>query len=225
MVHKPASRRASERRARERAAVKVKAVLRLNRRTCARHSLDSTSIEGSSDPNDLRKMHDGKEKMLQNGWCIHQVRHLARKFDPGTFARLAELERAPLRTTSHQQCLHSEACVAYNTDPNTYKTQHTNPGCKCALVCVPYESMLKVIRKGKVPLVSIKDSRSANERFKLQVHARRRGSKYTAISHVWIDGLGNANVNGLPSCQLERLLLSLSALQQVCSRLDINARL
>ena len=37
-------------------------------------------------------------------------------------------------------------------------------------------------------------------------------TRYTAISHVWSDGLGNPNSNGLPQCQLEWLSTCLKRL-------------
>lgn len=198
-----------------------RAVFHIKVRECTAHAKShaqeqnkkSTTGNLSHDEHEVRM---NEERMLAKGWCPYQVRHLSAKFDPATFAYLAGLERSSLRTTVHQRCQQSENCIAYNTDPMTYDTRHVKAGCTCALISVPYDSLLKVIRRGRVPLISIETKGTGSgERFYLKVQPRRGNSSYTAISHVWADGLGNPHVNGLPSCQIECLRQSLTALQQV----------
>jgi hypothetical protein len=165
---------------------------------------------------DLRQAHAAYKHMLSQGWCVHQVDRLAQKYDRATFLYLAKLQRPSIRRGIHERCLQSEHCMAYNTNPTTYKTQHTTAGCACATISVPYVSLLQVIRYGHVPLITIKSKGAgASEQISLHVSARSVLDKYTAISHVWADGLGNPKLNGLPSCQIERLRTSLSTLQQV----------
>ena len=208
--------------AEERAARK-KAKSHLPKRRCWRHQHIPNQRSGTrlaqNFPDDYQQWRSKKEQMIMNGWCSHQVRHLSLKYDLQTFSYLATLKRSPFRIADHHRCALHENCVAYNTDPITYESRHTTTDCACSVISVPYESLIKIIRKGRVPLVSIESNGAdASERFKLRVQARSRTSKYIAISHVWADGLGNPTKNGLPLCQIERLRVSLLAFQreQVC---------
>jgi hypothetical protein len=153
--------------------------------------------------------------MVNNGWCPHQVDHLSYKYGLSTFSYLATLERLPARLADHQRCTLHEKCVAYDTDPVTYETRHTTTDCVCAMVSVPYESLVKITRKGHVPLISIHSSASTDGLLELRVHRRSRKDKYIAITHVWADGLGNPRENSLPTCQIKRLQQSMSALSDV----------
>jgi hypothetical protein len=83
------------------------------------------------------------------------------------------------------------------------------------MVSVPYESLVKITRKGHVPLISIHSSASTDGLLELRVHRRSRKDKYIAITHVWADGLGNPRENSLPTCQIKRLQQSMSALSDV----------
>lgn len=56
--------------------------------------------------------------------------------------------------------------------------------------------------RGKLPLLEINGS---GELFTVHIVEKDSGTTYTAISHVWADGLGNPAENSLPQCQLERI--------------------
>ena len=195
---------------------------RLPKRECRLHRQGSFQESGgtSSAQNPLydrlrRKWTE--EQMIKNGWCPHQVRHLSLKYDVKTLSYLAELERSPLRAVNHQRCSLQDSCVAYNTDPTNYESRHTNTDCTCTMISVSYASLIKTIRSGHVPLISIENGTpGSSERHTLRVLAGSSTSKYIAISHVWADGLGNPRENGLPSCQIEQLRMSLLACKQVC---------
>lgn len=152
--------------------------------------------------------------MIENGWCKHQVDHLANVHDHLTMSYLATLEVSPSRLRNHTPCLSRNACIAYDTDNATYQTRHAQLGCTCSMVVVPYEDVIEVIQKGGIPLISIHYDQDTGLP-KLRVHARKRTSNYVAISHVWADGLGNPNENALPLCQIELLKHRLEHLQQL----------
>ncbi|KAI0436084.1 hypothetical protein F4803DRAFT_543429 [Xylaria telfairii] len=156
-----------------------------------------------------------RTNMTRNGWCCHQVNHLSRTYDFNTFLYLTSLEPHPLRRISHEQCSTHNSCVAYNTEAATYQTRHTTADCTCAMVTVPYESLIKLVRRNKVPLISIERDADNDELIKLKVEPRLLTSKYIAISHVWADGLGNPTQNALPICQLKELKQSLLALRSL----------
>jgi hypothetical protein len=199
----------------EKRAAKKKATASLKRRICDVHGHTAMYRRGirllaDGTPLNQHELIVAQDRMLQSGWCTHQVRHLSQKYNSKTLLYMSALTRPPLRTINHQRCLSTENCVAYNTNSVTYESQHTMADCRCTTVCVPYDSLLKVIRAGRVPLISF------GERLELKVEARNSTSTYVAITHVWADGLGNPRINGLPYCQIQRLESSLKGLQQVC---------
>lgn len=153
--------------------------------------------------------------MISNGWCPHQVRYLSKTNDPDTFSYMATLKRSSRRLADHKSCAEHSACIAYNTSTVTYKTRHTTDGCTCSIIATPYRDLVKVMRRGRIPLVSIELVPGTTTKHELRVHSRTALSKYIAISHVWADGLGNPGQNGLPHCQIEKLHARLLKLQRL----------
>lgn len=141
-----------------------------------------------------------RTRMLRSGWCPHQTDYLAKMLDPEAFPHLARLHR--LRFENHRQCLDQPCCIVYNTDMENYTTKHVTNDCTCSMVRVPYKKIIKMLRRGEVPLVSLYES---GDGLGLQVSKRRSATQYIAISHVWADGLGNPRQNALPACQLKEL--------------------
>ena len=82
------------------------------------------------------------------------------------------------------------------------------------MVPTPYDRLINSIRNGRIPLISIESGNEDGSAYELQVYPRFRTSKYIAISHVWIDGLGNTNQNAVPVCQVKRLKGALPALRR-----------
>lgn len=144
-------------------------------------------------------------KMLRQGWCPHKVIHLWETFEEDSLRQLSDLHVNPIRKKDHRPCLSQKSCIAYNVDLKTYRTSHCD-GCPgCSFVGVPYEELINIIQHGEVPLVSIEMDNSLDQRLSIRLHTRSRSTRYTAISHVWIDGLGNPTSNSLPVCQLKAL--------------------
>ncbi|KAF1944958.1 hypothetical protein EJ02DRAFT_73238 [Clathrospora elynae] len=97
-----------------------------------------------------------------------------------------------------------------------YNTAHT-PSCSatCKPLAVDYAAIVSIIREGGVPLVSIHIDPASDQLtplFHLRVSPRLPSSRYTVLSHVWFDGLGNPSANVLPYCQVQRLYAQLSSL-------------
>lgn len=153
--------------------------------------------------------------MLAKGRCQHQVDHLSNSHDPETFAYMAALEVSQRRLRDHTLCYGCAACVAYDTNKAAYQVQHVISTCRCPMISTPYERLIKTIRNGGIPLLSIDHTAESGATPQIQVHARKRASKYVAISHVWADGLGNPYANALPLCQIQRLHTHLTALKTV----------
>lgn len=178
----------------------------LPRRECPVHDGDAESGLELSDSSNFahQQLVCAKERMLAAGWCCHQVNYLSRLYDLKTFQFMSGLKR--LRSECHDRCMGYESCVAYNIDPATYKPRHATEGCGCAMIATPYGKLVAIIRSGGIPIVSVKRSRNTSFPYRIEVHPRRRGERYMAISHVWADGLGNPHRNALPACQIRRIV-------------------
>ncbi|KAK0610290.1 hypothetical protein DIS24_g12076 [Lasiodiplodia hormozganensis] len=163
---------------------------------------------------------------IDHGWCPHQVEKLENNFDEEVLSYLSQLDWSRAQDISHECCRKEEReesqdestsqknkesqdrtvlpvnCKAFQID-DEYEPKHTTPDCKCEFVHVDREELAGIIDDGSVPLISIEEHDSGG--ISLKVEARSVQSRYTAISHVWRDGLGNESRNSLPKCQLQRL--------------------
>lgn len=111
------------------------------------------------------------------------------------------------RSVVHTRCT-SASCVANNVQLDAgYRQRHVSEGCTCRPVSVDGEVIKNIIRRGRIPLVSVQDE--GRGQISLKVTAGTARSSYTALSHVWSDGLGNPTANALPQCQLELISNSL----------------
>ena len=163
---------------------------------------DSTAAQDLSDIPDLQHSIDA---MLSRGWCTHQVYSLAKKCRPLVFSYLARLERLPPRIVDHRPCSAMSQCVAFNVNMMDSEPSHVEHGCACPTITIPYDETIAIIENYGVPLFTIEDADESDREPCLRVQERKRKSTYIAISHVWIDGLGNSKTNGLPACQLRKL--------------------
>lgn len=112
------------------------------------------------------------------------------------------LDRAGYRATDHTACADAPRCIANNVNMQQYQTKHTTQHCGCSFIGVDYDQVIQIIQDGGVPLIPVQEEAG---RMYLKVEPRTLQSRYTAISHVWCDGLGNPSANALPECQLTYL--------------------
>ncbi|KAK3353867.1 hypothetical protein B0T25DRAFT_581541 [Lasiosphaeria hispida] len=144
-----------------------------------------------------------KKKLEDAGWCKADTARLFREFTIATHYYVA-LYKCPYRRRKHSSC-DTRVCRAVNIDESTYLTKHVN-GCDCKdtlrawIVGELVEHVVKVIDADGIPVVCWEEA----EVLKVQ-DALADGTEYTAISHVWADGLGNPHENALPKCQLSRI--------------------
>lgn len=153
---------------------------------------------------------DQVDWLLARGWCVHHLLHLNRTCESTyLYSYLTTFDRSGTRNVDHSACIKESQCIALNVDPCNYETRHTQPGCACQLIPVPYRQLAKIISDREIPLVSIEESTdlgdSTTADLVLKLHTRQTEHCYTALSHVWADGLGNPSQNSLPSCQLKWL--------------------
>lgn len=149
-----------------------------------------------------------KTTMVEAGWCPQQVDFLFQRNGPAMMVYLARLPRNNPSSISHVQCTESK-CIGNNVElGGGYKCRHVDD-CQCEAVFADADLVKAIINEGGVPLVSI-HTETAGGPLRLKVSKGTYFSRYTALSHVWADGLGNPNGNGLPACQLLRLATQLT---------------
>ncbi|KAH7304228.1 hypothetical protein B0I35DRAFT_151502 [Stachybotrys elegans] len=147
---------------------------------------------------DVRLLLDVFER---NGWCPVRAQQMCSTFRPRTCNYLSFITRQDVHPGGHTHCKGKPRCIAFNIDESTYSMSHSgncNDEVNCTSVCIPTEDVNRFIEDGCIPLVSINASGDLDP--KLVPFDANQG--YTAISHVWSDGLGNPNDNSLMECQL-----------------------
>ncbi|KAF7346514.1 Het domain protein [Mycena sanguinolenta] len=147
--------------------------------------------------NSLTAISPMNKQLISRGWYPFTTSVLAAQ----GFSVLgyASTQHPALRvgTDEHVQCSTS-GCAKNNIDICTYTSKHVHPQCSCAIAVPPAEHVSELLSQGVVPVIVPQNStltvRPWNE------------LPYVAISHVWVDGLGSTTEEGLPSCQVERLV-------------------
>ncbi len=142
---------------------------------------------------------------VDNGWCPYRALQLCRSYDYLVLNSLASLIRNSASVEDHGQCLEFQSCCAHNLiidRPDEYPFQHDAEEIQhCEFVNVHREEITEIVQSGGIPLISM----SLENDLDLQVVRCTPAMTYTAISHVWSDGLGNPQSNALPRYQLLRL--------------------
>ena len=146
------------------------------------------------------------QRMLTSGWCPNQVHRSSRALTPSGmyFASMLKLSTP---TKDHSACTKDD-CMMNHIEEATYQTKHVSPGCDCAFIGPDMKEVAAILESGLTPVIAIKTGLNAGN-CKLRAIPYRPAlvsrTPYVAISHVWGDGMGNANANALPSCQIQRL--------------------
>ena len=81
-------------------------------------------------------------------------------------------------------------------------TRHVSDSCRCDFLHVDEDELADCLKNGRLPLLRLKEDA---EMMSIQVVPSTDSMFYVALSHVWVDGLGNAESTALPRCQLSRL--------------------
>ncbi|GAW14587.1 hypothetical protein ANO14919_039900 [Xylariales sp. No.14919] len=164
-------------------------------------------------------------KMRYDGWCPSELVRLFGDFNTACLYFLYNLRRpgphethqmirihkssvlrqAPPETAPEKLCTAFE-CIHRKLQEDKYKTRHADgcDGCEEVVGCL--DTLQDIIRRGKVPLIlSIDENHDEPEIIFVESEPRQPDHSYVSISHVWSDGLGNLERNGLPLCQLRRI--------------------
>ena len=147
------------------------------------------------------------ERMRQYEWCPRQMKQLCRTYVFYVMYYLSSIRRQEPWDIKHGACSNSR-CYAYNTDEKLYQMRHLEAGSCCDVSHVSVEEVAVITRKGGIPLVRVCSLVGEPQ---VEVAECTPTTRYTAIPHVWINGLGNPKKNVLPQFQLGRLASHLSA--------------
>jgi hypothetical protein len=151
--------------------------------------------------------------LLNHRWCPTSLAMLERRgFGPQGMFYAAMLGPLPFNR-DHSSCSEDDfECKANIVDRNTYQTEHS-PDCRdvkhaaksnCPFEQVDHDKLCTMIESAEThPVVTV--STEPDSTFCLEVQRSNSHQPYVAVSHVWMDGMGNQDGNALPRCQLRRL--------------------
>lgn len=153
-----------------------------------------------------------------SGYCEFQIeRMIENGLDVSVMYFTSRLARSETGK-NHDRCT-LEACTADQIDAETYKTKHIDAHCKCQHYRVAYDDLYTILAQGYLPLLRISSGPSLSDTW-VEIVSSKDCSRYVAISHVWAEGLGNAENNSLPRCQLRSLAKMIEALKVHCDEHD-----
>lgn len=154
------------------------------------------TLSGFGSGNDIH----GLVQSRLSSWCAQEKRRLLQTYCTSTLFVISNLKRE--RSDAHRKCT-QEQCFYYQIDETEYETRHSDLCPDCAFIGPDEQDLVNIIEMGKIPLVSIERD---GEELRIHVVKASEKAEFTAVSHVWGDGLGNTKETRLPTCQLKRLL-------------------
>lgn len=143
-----------------------------------------------------------------NGWCAVQARRMCQRANYAEAVSLSHI-KSTATIRGHVDCLSEGRCIAFDLSEQeiaTYSRTHAHQH-DCDASCELLSGSLKnklhmIVESGRIPIVSM-DLSAPDLDLRIGVNDGTR--PYTAISHVWSDGLGNPHCNELSRCKLESL--------------------
>lgn len=148
---------------------------------------------------------------VDRGWCPNQALYVCNTLTYLTLYYVSCIRRNKC-SADHSFCANSppHSCVAQNISAG-FRGRHTQQECTCRpLGASNPEMMFEILKDGGIPVVMATQARTGE--IKLQYVRSFLGLDYTAVSHLWSDGLGDPSHNHLPACQLMKLLGCMIAL-------------
>lgn len=140
-------------------------------------------------------------RFRRSGWCPHTIHYLKSYFRADLQMYVYGLGTVR-RQRDHSRCSVGQ-CNANVVQPSKVP-RHTDSCRGCKSIGPSIEEIVRILRGGHIPVVSLGDS-GHDTKLKLTVEAAEPRVDYVAVSHVWSDGLANPNANELPICQLLKL--------------------
>ena len=149
-----------------------------------------------------------KAAMVAANWCPNDITRLTDKFATTQLLYFFSKMKKPTGVANHQNCT-EKCCFAHSMSLSQHSTRHCETCTdenECKDISIDHQPVVDILRSGALPLLRITTKK--DQPSKVTVALASSGTEmahYVAISHVWADGLGNAEANSLPSCQLIRL--------------------
>jgi hypothetical protein len=144
-------------------------------------------------------------RMRQLNWCRSDIIRLTKNaLIPGLcYGSMISRDEDGI---THEKC-DDYGCVANNVLPGTYVPQHASHAgdCQCHFIGLPSGSAENVLEAGGIPLVRLWKGITGIRERRFDVVRYEPGMHYTALSHVWSDGLGDEKGNRIASCQFDRI--------------------
>lgn len=144
----------------------------------------------------------------KNGWCAVQAQNICQRANYAEAVSLSRIKQ-PTSSKDHVRCSAEGRCVAFDLSRQEmyhYARDHAHQrDCPtdCESIGGPLTQKLhNIIEAGKIPIMSIDPSVPDLD---LRITENDGTRPYTAISHVWSDGLGNPQRNELRYCKLSNL--------------------
>lgn len=145
------------------------------------------------------------ERFQSNQWCPIRASEVCQLYDIAICYYMSKIQRSDAAGTDHSQCMPRSRCTAYDLDKKKkreYRPKHTVDCHNCRDVSVNAVELKDIIEEGAIPILSMDPYADSSD---IRFHRSNGTIRYTAISHVWSDGLGNPLENSLPWCQLKRI--------------------
>ncbi|KAF2185850.1 hypothetical protein K469DRAFT_687681 [Zopfia rhizophila CBS 207.26] len=157
---------------------------------------------------------DVRRRMLESGWCPTDIVKIKGRFSSWQSLYLLSLSQKtrPISGRNHAICKETE-CMVSQMDPKNYPLRHVEETCRCGLLGVRNEDLVAALNQQDcIPLLKFSGETAGD--LTIDVVESSASMPYIAISHVWIDGLGNPKQNALYRCQLLRLKKLVVALHE-----------
>jgi hypothetical protein len=145
-----------------------------------------------------------REYLIKHGWCPTHTSDLLRRLNIEEVYIAAAVRGHFAAYCNHSLCNTQQGCVALSVNNKEFKPLHTSQDCRCLVTAPNMCDVRSIIEEGHVPVVEV--WRDQIGVLHLNVKAVDADTEYTAISHVWSQGLADPRINGLYHCQLSRLI-------------------
>ena len=137
-------------------------------------------------------------KLRQSGWCPKEIEMIKELSDADMLFCSHLSRQTGSLGSNHSKCT-PQKCIAFQVDDITYEPFHRDHCRGCNNVVFSTSHVANLVMQDKIPLVRVVNR---NGSYKLEL-GDADDCEYVAISHVWVQGMGNRNANSLPKCRIE----------------------
>ena len=139
-------------------------------------------------------------------WCSRSAHYLTSTLRHSASGILfaMHLSIASDSAVDHGRCS-TQRCDARNDDRQSTCSRFTEP-CQCKYIGPDLDTLVNIIEQDQIPLLTYNSHDET-----ITVTGRER--RYTIVSHVWSDGLGNDAANELPLCRVKGLVEAVKKLE------------